>query len=81
MKKVIVLLLVLQVCFGANIFAQAYDIVIKGGHVIDPKNNLDAVMDIAVKNNCWVNPVPSITPNGGRISLRSNPSRSTSTSS
>lgn len=49
MKKVIVLLLVLQSCFGTNIFAQAYDIVIKGGHVIDPKNNLDAVMDIAVK--------------------------------
>lgn len=49
MKKVIVILLVLQGCFGTNIFAQAYDIVIKGGHVIDPKNNMDAVMDIAVK--------------------------------
>ncbi len=30
--------------------AQTYDIVIKGGHVIDPKNNIDGVMDIAVKN-------------------------------
>ncbi|MFT3934500.1 MAG: amidohydrolase/deacetylase family metallohydrolase [Chitinophagaceae bacterium] len=29
--------------------AQVYDMVIKGGHVIDPKNNIDAVMDIAVK--------------------------------
>ena len=28
-----------------------YDIVIKGGHVIDPKNNIDAVMDIAIKGN------------------------------
>jgi len=27
-----------------------YSIVIKGGHVIDPKNNLDAVMDIAIKD-------------------------------
>ena len=27
---------------------QKYNIVIKGGHVIDPKNNIDAVMDIAV---------------------------------
>src|SRR3954452_6180360 len=26
----------------------AYDIVIKGGHVIDPKNNFDAVADVAV---------------------------------
>ena len=28
--------------------AQSYDIVIKGGHVIDPKNDIDAVMDIAI---------------------------------
>jgi dihydroorotase len=26
------------------------DIVIKGGHVIDPKNNIDAIMDIAIKD-------------------------------
>ena len=31
-------------------FAQAFDIVVKGGHVIDPKNNIDAVMDIAIKD-------------------------------
>jgi dihydroorotase len=30
--------------------AQTYNIVIKGGHVIDPKNNIDAVLDIAVKD-------------------------------
>ena len=29
----------------------SYDIVIKGGHVIDPKNNIDAVMDVAIKGN------------------------------
>lgn len=32
------------------IYAQTYNIVIKGGHVIDPKNNIDAVMDVAVKD-------------------------------
>jgi len=26
-----------------------YSIVIKGGHVIDPKNNIDAVMDVAIE--------------------------------
>ena len=31
-------------------YAQHYDIVIKGGHVIDPENNIDGVMDIAVKD-------------------------------
>lgn len=30
--------------------AQTYDIVIKGGHLIDPKNNIDGVMDLAISN-------------------------------
>jgi dihydroorotase len=30
--------------------AQAYNIVIKGGHVIDAKNNIDGIMDIAINN-------------------------------
>jgi dihydroorotase len=36
--------------FAGNIFSQSYDIVIKGGHVIDAKNNVDAIMDVAIKN-------------------------------
>ena len=31
-------------------FAQEYNIVIKDGHVIDPKNNIDGVMDIAISD-------------------------------
>ena len=31
-------------------FAQDYSIVIKDGHVIDPKNNIDGVMDVAIKD-------------------------------
>jgi len=30
--------------------AQTYSIVIKGGHIIDPKNNIDGVMDLAIKD-------------------------------
>ncbi|MGA4837433.1 amidohydrolase/deacetylase family metallohydrolase [Streptomyces sp. G45] len=30
--------------------AEAYDLVIRGGHVIDPKNNVDGVRDVAVKD-------------------------------
>ncbi len=42
----------LFLCFMITglIQAQTYNIVIKGGHVIDPKNNIDAIMDIAVKD-------------------------------
>jgi len=30
--------------------AQDYDLLIKGGHVVDSKNNLDQVMDVAIKD-------------------------------
>ena len=32
----------------APVFSQTYDIVIKGGHVIDPKNAINAPMDVAI---------------------------------
>ncbi|HVP47895.1 MAG TPA: amidohydrolase/deacetylase family metallohydrolase, partial [Bryobacteraceae bacterium] len=35
-----------------SIAAQAqYDLVLKGGHVIDPKNGIDRVMDVAIEEN------------------------------
>ena len=34
--------------FGSVIQAQEYDILIKNGHLIDPKNDIDQKMDIAV---------------------------------
>jgi len=43
MKKIYCLSLVVLTFFGPTAFAQSYDIVIKGGHVIDAKNNIDAV--------------------------------------
>jgi dihydroorotase len=40
--------LLLLCCAFISLRAQEYAIVIKGGTVIDPRNNIDAVMDIAV---------------------------------
>ncbi len=31
--------------------AQTYDLLLKGGHVIDPANRIDTVMDVAVSGN------------------------------
>lgn len=45
--------------------AQTYNIVIKGGHVIDPKNNIDADMDIAIKDGKIVLVVKNIDPTQG----------------
>lgn len=40
--------------------AQNYDLVLKGGHVIDPKNNINAVMDVAVAGGKIARVAPSI---------------------
>ena len=49
-----------------NVDAQTYSIVIKGGHVIDPKNNIDGVMDIAVSNGVIVKVAQTIDATQGR---------------
>ena len=50
MKKISILLLSGFILFAAFAKAQTkpYSIIIKGGHVIDPKNNIDELMDIAI---------------------------------
>ncbi|MDR2886444.1 MAG: amidohydrolase/deacetylase family metallohydrolase [Bacteroidales bacterium] len=50
MRKRTLLAVLLCLMAPAFLFAQTYNIVIKGGHVIDPKNNIDGPMDIAVKD-------------------------------
>jgi len=48
MKKTFLILLVAFSLTSGPVLSQTYSIVIKGGHVIDPKNNIDQVMDIAI---------------------------------
>jgi dihydroorotase len=48
MKKMFLILVVGFSLTSGNVLSQKYSIVIKGGHVIDPKNNIDEVMDIAI---------------------------------
>ncbi|MBU7576602.1 MAG: amidohydrolase family protein, partial [Flavihumibacter sp.] len=47
MKKLLALCLS-GLIIGSAIQAQTYAIVIKGGHVIDPKNGINGIMDIAI---------------------------------
>jgi len=42
--------IVLLLLITSSTTAQDYDILVKGGHVIDKKNNLDKVMDVAIKD-------------------------------
>ncbi|HMG02836.1 MAG TPA: amidohydrolase/deacetylase family metallohydrolase [Edaphobacter sp.] len=41
--------------------AQQYDLVLRNGHVIDPKNNLDATRDVAIRNGKIAAIEPSIS--------------------
>lgn len=48
-SKSLFIVLVLLLMTGLAM-AQSYSIVIKGGHLIDPKNNIDGIMDLAIKD-------------------------------
>jgi dihydroorotase len=48
-KTTLLLFFVTLLCAFVN--AQEYTIVIKGGHVIDPKNNINELMDVAITDN------------------------------
>src|SRR5216683_72402 len=47
-------MIALALAAGANAFAQqaepAYDLLLRGGHVLDDKNHIDGVMDVAIKD-------------------------------
>ena len=47
----IILLLLISRSSPAKPGDPAYSIIIKGGHVIDPKNNIDEVMDVAINKD------------------------------
>jgi dihydroorotase len=44
----------------SSAFSQKIDILIKGGHVIDPKNKIDGKMDVAIANGKILQVAPSI---------------------
>ncbi len=44
----LLLIAVLAAGFGVSSVAQQYDLLLKGGHVIDPKNGVDGVLDVAI---------------------------------
>src|SRR5258708_25731761 len=49
--------LVLSVRAG---YGQQYDLILQGGHVVDPKNQIDVVEDVAVENGIIARVAPYI---------------------
>jgi dihydroorotase len=62
MQKVLFTLFMLFAVLAAN--AQTYSIVIKDGHVIDPKNNINGIMDVAITDGKIVQVAKNIDPKG-----------------
>ena len=61
------LIILFLLCLMSDLaFAQKYSIVIKGGHLIDPKNNIDGLMDIAIKDGRIVQIAKEIDKNEGK---------------
>src|SRR6201994_4758645 len=58
--------LALTLAAGANAFAQhvepAYDLLLRGGHVLDDKNHIDGVMDVAIKDGHIAKVAANISP-------------------
>lgn len=48
-------------------YAQEIDILLKGGHVIDPKNKIDSKMDIAIANGKILRVAPNITAGAKKV--------------
>ncbi|MBD2699556.1 amidohydrolase/deacetylase family metallohydrolase [Spirosoma sp. BT702] len=64
MKKIITLITL--VCLSYWCEAQTYTLLIKGGRLIDPKNNIDAVMDVAIIDGKIAQVAKSIDPKEAR---------------
>lgn len=51
MKQSIFVVMLIALCWTGDVFAQQkYDLLLKGGHVIDPKNKISGVRDVAIKD-------------------------------
>ena len=64
MKQRALLVLAVLTGFVFSVRSQEYSIVIKGGHVIDAKNNIDKVMDVAVKDGKIAMVAANLDPTG-----------------
>jgi dihydroorotase len=59
------ILLVVLVATALPLRAQPFELILKGGHVIDPRNNIDGVRDVAVANGRIAAVAPNLTPTPG----------------
>lgn len=59
------IVVVALVATALPLWAQPFELILKGGHVIDPRNNIDGVRDVAVANGRIAAVGPDLTPAPG----------------
>jgi len=59
----------LVVICAASLAAQKYDLLLKGGHVIDPRNNVDGAADVAVREGRIAAVGPDLAPSDARKTI------------
>ena len=52
-----------------NVSAQEYDLLLRGGHVIDPANNVDAVRDVAIRGERIAAVAENLSPSNARQTI------------
>ena len=62
MSRSILLALLLFCTAATDVFGQPYDLLLKGGYMIDPKNNIDGKMDLAITDGKIAKVATSIPP-------------------
>ena len=67
--KTIHFIIALMLAAGSLQAEAPYDLLLKGGHVIDPKNKLNTMMDVAMKNGKIIRVAPAIDPVEARRSI------------
>lgn len=60
------MLLLVSVICSVAVQAQQVDILLKGGHVIDPRNGIDSQMDVAIADDRILQVAPNISTEGAR---------------
>lgn len=67
MKLNILLAFCLAMVVSITTHSQTLDLLIRNGHVIDPKNNIDGVMDVAIQGNKIVQVAKNISQDAKRV--------------
>ena len=63
------ILLIGLLLIPCSLTAQTYDLLLKGGRVIDPRNGINAPMDVAVSGNKIARVAESITPTDAKMTV------------